>query len=227
MKDLINKYLRYILVTIIFFLIIVNIRSCVQHKSEVKAIAKDTRYEELMYKHNISTLEKTVNKQGEEITSQKALVLTKDQEKEALLLENKRLKRIKSEVKVITKTTVKEVFVPYEVTVYDSASGDSAKPFIKLDKWYGISGVVLKQGVRFDSVTFKNELVVTLGNERQGLLKKSIPTVDVTNKNPFSSTKEMYNVVIVPNKKKPYETRGAAFVAGAAAMLYAVIKLSK
>ena len=213
MKEKIIKYLPYALLTIVC---IVYARSCSVNKSEVTQLNKAWKFKEFMYTNNERTLKRTVDEQGNKITSQEQLMVTKDSELAESLIENQRLKDIKSEVKIITKTVIKEVYVPFETTVYDTLSGDSAKPFNKEDKWYSFSGMVLKNGVRMDSIKFIDETTVTIGSEKKNMFKKRIPTVDIVNKNPYSTTTEAYNVIIVPPKKKFLETTAGKVLIGVA-----------
>ncbi len=111
MKDSLNKYMLYI---IIVGLIIGLLYQCSSKKSEVKNLHTTYRFKEAMYKNNEKTLEREVDEKGRTITTQQQLIVTKDLEKEMLLLENDRLKRVTSEVKVNTITKIDSVFIPFQ-----------------------------------------------------------------------------------------------------------------
>ena len=119
-----------------------------------------------------------------------------------------RLKRVNSEVRVKTVTKIENIFIN-TIDTFVVRNGDTirnARVFWVNDKWYGVNGTVLEDGVYIDSMYFNNELVITIGYEKQkGFLKKDVPVVDVVNKNPHSKIDEVYNVVIEPRKKRLYE----------------------
>ena len=198
---------------------------CAKSENELAQVNEHWRYKEMMYGNNRETLQQTIDKQGRKITTQNNLIITKEQEKEMLLIENERLKNIKSEVKIITKTIIKEVYVPFETTVYDTISGDSAKPFNKKDKWYAISGMSLKKGIRIDSLEFTNKLTITIGEQSNGLFKKNTPVTEVINDNPYTSVNEMYNVTIEKGPKKFYQTTGFKIGMGVVGGLYLSTRL--
>ena len=210
MYQKIKPYIPYVASVLMIFL---YLQQCNDNNKE----RADWKYEKFMYKHNERTLVRDTTKKGKIITSQELLIVTKDTEKEMLLVENQRLKDIKSEVRVITKTKLKEVMIPYDKT--DVSVGK--KIFRVQDKWYGVSGKVLDSGVMIDSMSFKNELVVTIGEKKNGMFKKRTPVVDILNKNPYSSTDEVYNVVIEPNPKKFWQKRG--FQMGMSAVVGTVV----
>ena len=193
----------YVLPVLMLFL---YVQQCSSNKKAQKEIHNDYKLKEFMYQANERTLQRDTTRKGLIITSQEQLILTKDAEKEMLIIENKRLKNVKSEVRVLTKSEIVSKFIPYEVVVHDTIK--LKKIFRVQNEWYGVSGKVLDNGVLIDSMSFKNELVVTIGEKKNGLFKKKIPVVDIINKNPYSSTDQVYNVVVEKNPKKFYQKRG-------------------
>ena len=63
-----------------------------------------------------------LNKNKEKVTSQNQIILTQKQAIDNGLIEIKNLKKIKSKVRLITRTKVDTVFIPYNRVVVDSSS---------------------------------------------------------------------------------------------------------
>ena len=220
-----NKFRTYIPYVVIVILLLMYMSKCARSENEVAKLNDTWRYKEMMYTNNRTTLLQEIDKQGREITTQENLIMTAEQEKEMLLIENKRLKSVKSEVKIITTTIIKEVYVPFETTIYDTISGDSAQPFNKKDDWFMLSGMVLKKGIRIDSLEFKNKLSITIGEKSNGLFKKNTPVTEVTNDNPYTSVSEMYNVHIEKGPKKFYQTTAFKIGIGVAGGIFLTTRL--
>jgi hypothetical protein len=210
MKEKLIKYLPY---AIIIALALIYLQKCNTSNQEKADMYKAAKYAKDMSENNERTLTRTVNKQGERITSQEVLIATKETANELLLVENTRLKNIQSQVKVVTKTEIKNVYVPFSTDSTSVTNNDTIvrnKIFRVNNEWYGVSGKVLDKGIILDSISFKNKVTVVVGEQRNGLFKKNSLVVDVKNSSPYTSTAEVHNVVIVPNKKKWFETKGAA-----------------
>lgn len=205
-----------ILTAIIIILLIFTGYNYFTSKKEINDVNNAWKYEKIMRSNNESTLKRTIGKKNETIVSQQALIVTEKQATEMALLENERLKKIKSKVTIITETVYKDIFIPFETTIHDTISGDSAQPFEKKDEWFFISGVAFKNGVRVDLVSFTDSLTVTIGSERKNIFKKRVPTVDMTSHNPHSNIKGAYNVIIVPPKKMFIETTVGKILIGVA-----------
>jgi hypothetical protein len=211
-------------IVILILALLFNIKKCSDNRAELKSTI--TAWKQLQ-KQKEDSLIQVINKKGEEITTQKQLLITEKQAKDMLLLENENLKKIKSKVKVVTKTEVKEVFIPYDTTIiiHDSLYDSTfiAKGFSVNDKWYSVKGITLKKGIYIDKIAFNNEIETVIGYEKPKGIKKlwesSKPVVQVNNKNPYSSTVQMENIVIQPPKKKFYQTKGFYFLAGAVGSL--------
>ena len=115
------------------------------------------------------------------------------------LLEIENLKKVNSQVSVVTQTIVDSVFIPFQ--------SDTLKNFGLYDKWYGLSGIVENRGVKLDSIYFNNDMRITIGYKKNGWFKKPSPIVKIKNENPYSRVVNMQNVVI-DNPTKWYEKKG-------------------
>ena len=70
------------------------------------------------------------------------------------------------------------------------------KRFALSKEWYNISGKIQKTGLLIDTLSFNNELSLTIGNKSQGLFKKPKPIVLVEYSNPYVKTQSMQNIII-------------------------------
>jgi hypothetical protein len=209
-KGLLKGNWKYIVIAL---LILFNLKGCYDSDKELKKHAKLWGYKEQMYLHNEETLVRDTTEKGEELVTQRTLAVTKGSELEKALIENTRLKNIKSQIKVVTKTEVRDVFIPFSTidsSGVDSIPGSKAPRVFRVDnKWYGISGKVLSNGVNIDSLYFNNEISVTVGYKKdkgmKHLFQKPYPVVEVVNANPHSKVGELYNVTVEPKPKKFYQ----------------------
>lgn len=121
------------------------------------------------------------------------------------------VKKIKSIIRVVTDTKIDTLEIPFEVPVEKEIDGSiyikTPQPFLKIDKWYTISGTVRNTGVFFDSLSYRNEFLITTGTEDHGsfiknLLKTNRPTVTLRDNNPYSTTKTLHQTVINSPKKR-------------------------
>ena len=140
-----------------------------------------------------------VDKQGLLISEQEQIILSQKDAIEMNLLEIENLKKVNSQVSVVTQTIVDSVFIPFQ--------SDTLKNFGLYDKWYGLSGIVENRGVKLDSIYFNNDMRITIGYKKNGWFKKPSPIVKIKNENPYSRVVNMQNVVI-DNPTKWYEKKG-------------------
>lgn len=140
-----------------------------------------------------------VDKQGLLISEQEQIILSQKDAIEMNLLEIDNLKKVNSQVSVVTQTIVDSVFIPFQ--------SDTLKNFGLYDKWYGLSGIVKNRGVKLDSIYFNNDMKITIGYKKNGWFKKPSPIVKISNENPYSRVVNMQNVVI-DNPTKWYEKKG-------------------
>jgi hypothetical protein len=216
---------------------LVSIRSCSLKEFELEKTSTDFK---LKLSAQESEFETELNEKGEEVARQSQLLASERQLKSAAIEELENFKKVNSHTRVTTVTKIKKVYVPMETvsareidfTGLDSTEvGDSIKIFRVLDEWYGVSGKVLNSGILFDSITFKNELVTTIGWQKEkglkNLFKKPNPVVEVVNKNPYSKIVKMNNIIVEPRKKRFYETTGFKIGLGVVGGIYLSQKVLK
>ncbi len=184
-----------------------------------------------------------INKQGQELVYQKQVLINKDKDLQKLLLENSDLRRLNSQIKFESVTSISKVealyrdvkylterikkisILPNGDTVYiekiDTIGIPFGTRFDKYDKWFNFSGSIEKQGLEMDSLSIYNSYVITVGTKRKSLFKPSETYVELFNENPYTRTVSMNNVKVIENKKwyqKGIFKFGGGFILGAATM---------
>ena len=184
----------------------------------------NTRTELLAFQEQIGKLEfkeqkylETIDENGNRIAEQEQIILTQEQAIDNNLLEIKRLKEVNAQVVVNTITQIDSVFVPFYVDTTSIALNDSivdldnfiqVPQIFSLDKeWFSFGGQITKTGLLMDSLSFRNELTLTLGQKSNGLFKKTTPLVLVEYSNPYVHTTGLQNIV-VKNELKWYDKKG-------------------
>ena len=154
----------------------------------------------------------TIDENGNRIAEQEQIILTQAQAIDNNLLEIERLKEVSAQVVVNTITQIDSVFVPFYVdtSLVDTMEFDYLQVpqlFSLNDEWYSLGGKIEKTGLLLDSLSFSNELKLTLGNKSNGFLKPTTPLVLVEYSNPYVSTTGLQNIVI-KNELKWYDKKG-------------------
>ena len=85
-----------------------------------------------------------LNKNKEKVTSQNQIILTQQQAIDNGLIEIKKLKKIKSKVRLVTNTKIDTVFIPYNRVVVDSSSTEPIQfrnyfDYQEPKGWYSLS----------------------------------------------------------------------------------------
>jgi len=192
------KYKRYSLIVLLLVVILLLVCSFYNQRAEL------SNFKNQMLKFELSEQKylETIGENGNRIVEQEQIILTQTDAISNNLIEIKRLKNIKSQVVINTITQIDSVFVPFLV---DSLSNDtiSANNYIIIPKrfalskeWYNISGKIQKTGLLIDTLSFNNELSLTIGSKSQGIFKKPKPIVLIEYSNPYVRTKSMQNIII-------------------------------
>jgi K+ transporter len=173
---------------------------------------------EEMSKFDISTQKFTqkLNENNEKIVQQEQVILSQKDAIALNLLEIDRIRKIKSQVRIKSVIDIDSVFIPYtEIdTMYiNNPCNFLEKKFSLSNEYYSFSGTTKEDGVLLDSVSFNNDMSITIANKKMGFLKKSKPIVEVVYKNPYITTTKMNNVVVEEDKKW-YQKGGTWFGVG-------------
>lgn len=179
----------------------------------------------LLNNYNISLIQdstafsREVSKLGDTLAIQSEMLLSESQAKKILSEELAYLKKVKSNVKIITKTEIKEVQIPaLSEPIYIENDLDS---FMKIPQsykdstdYFSLHATLNKSGLKINSLSIQNRSSITLGLQKRGFFKSSEPVVTVTHSNPLIKTIGMNNVTI--DTSKPfYETRTFNIAVGA------------
>lgn len=206
--SLFKKYKRYSLIVLLLVVMLLLVCSYYNSRAELSDFKKQMLKFELSEQKYLETIDEN----GIRIVEQEQIILTQEDAINNNLLEIDRLKKIKSQVVINTITQIDSVFVPFLV---DSLSNDTIstnnyiiipKRFALSKEWYNISGKIQKTGLLIDTLSFNNELSLTIGNKSQGLFKKPKPIVLVEYSNPYVKTQSMQNIII-KNELKFYDKK--------------------
>jgi hypothetical protein len=150
-------------------------------------------------------------------TQSQTLLSQKEAERLKILVLEDKMKKVQSQVSTKTNTGISDVVVGWAGIIDDDTIGlvqhDTLvvadtnclripKRFEVKEKFYQISGEVIRQGIKFDSISFPNETIVTVGERKQNLFSKKESVVQIKNTNPYVKMQSMNNIVIKP--KKPF-----------------------
>ena len=163
-----------------------------------------------------------LNKNKEKVTSQNQIILTQQQAIDNGLIEIKKLKKIKSKVRIVTNTKIDTIFIPYNRVVIDSSSSEPIQfrnyfDYQEPKGWYSLSGYASQLGIGIDSLRVKNDYSIYIADKKLNIFGKSNPEVLLLNKNPYTETIQMQNVVITvsrPFYQKNTFWAGVGFVGG-------------
>ena len=212
-----KKLYRILLMISLLFLVVSMLDSCekeVQNENLLKNIAS-LDIESQRFKTEIK-------KNGDKINSQNQIIFTQKQAIDNGLIEIDGLKRIKSKVSVVTNTKIDTIFIPYNRVVVDSSSSKAIEfrnyfDYQEPKGWYSLSGYSSELGITLDSLNVKNDFSIYIADKKVNLFGKSNPEVLLLNKNPYTETIQMQNVVITiykPFYKKNSFWAGVGFIGG-------------
>jgi hypothetical protein len=208
MKNIkIFKYLFWLF----FISLIITTCTLLKERSGLLGNLSNYQMREKAFKVELKKDSSTIATQSQTLLSQKEAERLK-----IIVLEDK-MKKVQSQVTTKTNTGVNDIVVGWAGIIDDSSESyiqhDTLvvadtnclripKRFEVNEKFYKISGEVIKQGIKFDSISFPNETIVTVGERKQNLFSKKESVVQIKNTNPFVKMQSMNNIVIKP--KKPF-----------------------
>ena len=127
-----------------------------------------------------------LNKNKEKLTSQNQIIVTQQQAIDNGLIEIKKLKKIKSKVRLITSTKIDTIFIPYNRIVIDSSSSNQSiyKSYFDYKEpkgWYSLKGYASELGIGIESLEVKNDFSIYIADKKLNLFGKSNPEVILLN----------------------------------------------
>tara|TARA_R110000737_G_scaffold182506_1_gene205984 strand:- start:2636 stop:3295 length:660 start_codon:yes stop_codon:yes gene_type:complete len=185
-----KHYLVWFIVLLLFCRVVYgNIKTLNDYKIEMRKFKLE----------NLS-FEDEINERGERIISQEQIILS---QKDAIgqgLLEVNRLKKIKSQVSVVTETIIDTFIVNHTDTIVEYRNGDA---FLKLPQSYlyetehlNFGAEISKIGLKVNNISIFNTSSVTIGYKSNGLFRKKSAVVEIQNSNPYVMTNSVGNVII-------------------------------
>lgn len=148
--------------------------------------------------------EEEINEKGQRIVSQEQIILSQKDAIEQGLLEIDKLKKVQSQVNVVTETIIDTFVVSHTDTIVQYIEGDA---FLKLPHTYdyytehlNFGAEINSQGLKVNNISILNTSTITIGYKNNGLFRKSTPIVELKNSNPYVQTNSVGNVVIKENK---------------------------
>lgn len=137
--------------------------------------------------------ESTINEQGEEITMQRQLIVSKNEAIKLGMRKIEGLTNYKNQISVITETKFDTIYAAYES---DTNAEGEVTSFKYAEPWISFDGQLLDSGVAITDLNIKNEYVLTISDKKIGFFKKPEPTITLLNKNPYTETKGLTNISI-------------------------------
>lgn len=172
------------------------------------------------YKKQISKLtlsnqsfSEKIDKDGKKIVQQDQLILSQKDAIRNNLLALDGMKKVQSQVRIKSIFKVDSIFVPYTDTFIIEKTNYSSFGFALNNDKYSIVGKTKENGILLDSISFNNNLNVTIGNKSQGFFRASKPIVQIEYENPYVNTKSVQNIV-VKNDIKWWDRKGTYLTLG-------------
>ena len=161
------------------------------------------------FKHQLSKFRKSeqsyqevVDEQGDRIIEQEQILLSQSDAIEQGLLEIDRLKKVSSQVRIVTELVVDTLIMTHTDTVTITIDDNI---YLKLPQSYSYSSEFLSvkaeigaMGLSLDNISIYNENVITIGYKKNGFLRPLLPVVIIKNTNPYMNTTQVSNIVIEP-----------------------------
>ena len=207
-----DKYWYY---TIILFFVLIFGFGYSQHRSI-------SNYKNQLQKFQLDNqgFQEEIGKNGNTIIEQEQIILS---QKDAIahgLLEIDRLKKVQSQVNIITTTIIDTVLVSHTDTVVEYINGDA---FLKLPHVYNynteflsFNALIKKDGFTLNNLKLDNKTTISVGFKGQGLFKPDLAVVELKHSNPYIKTVGVTNVVV--EEKNPLNDKrlwgGLGFLLG-------------
>ena len=136
------------------------------------------------------------------------------------------MKKVQSQVRIQSVFKVDSIFVPYTDTFIIERNNYKSFGFALNNDKYSIVGKTKEGGILLDSISFNNNLNVTIGNKSRGFFRSSQPIVQIQYENPYVNTKSVQNIV-VKNDIKWWDRKGTWLTMGLVGGLVGGIFLMK
>ena len=191
MSDKKSIILKLSLVVLSIFLILLVWDSC-SKKALLSAYKKKMSQLELTNQ----SFEEIVNKDGKIIIEQEQLILSQKDAIQNNFLVLDKMKKVQSQVRINNVYQLDSVFIPYTDTIIIENTKYKSFVFGVNNDSYNIFGKTNEGGILIDSLSFYNNMKITIGNKSMGFFKASKPIVQIDNTNAYIKTTSVQNIVI-------------------------------
>ena len=141
-----------------------------------------------------------IDENGNKLVHQEQIIMSQEQAISSGLLEIEELKKVSSQVSVVTNSIIDTIIVSLVDTVVQEINGNSylklPQQYVFADEYLNFKAEINKVGLSIDNITIFNETTITIGKERQGLFRPLKPVVKIKNTNTYMNTLEVRNIVI-------------------------------
>ena len=201
--------LKLSLVVLSIFLILLVWDSCSK-----KALLSAYKKKMSQLEFTNQSFEEIVNKDGKKIIEQEQLILSqKDAIQNNFLVDLDKMKKVQSQVRINNVYHIDSVFIPYTDTIIIENTKYKSFVFGVNNDSYNIYGKTNEGGILIDSLSFYNNMKITIGNKSMGFFKASKPIVQIDNTNPYIQTTSVQNIVI-KNELKWWDKKITWFTIG-------------
>lgn len=161
-----------------------------------------------------------IDNNGNTIIEQEQVILS---QKDAIahgLLEIDRLKKVQSQVNIVTTTVIDTIVINHTDTLVEYINGDA---FLKLPHVYNydteflsFNALIKRDGFTLNNLKLDNKTTISVGFKGQGLFKPDLAVVELKHSNPYIKTVGVTNVVV--EEKNPLNDKrlwgGLGFLLG-------------
>jgi hypothetical protein len=193
---MINKFKKYTIYVVIGILIILLLLSN-RRINNYQDIISNVNLQNQKFKSE--SLEN-----GEKLYEQEQIILSQKEAIKNGLLELENLKKIESQVKIVTITKIDTLLISHIDTVIKKINGSD---YLKLpqnytfgDDFFNFDAKINVNGLFVNNINIYNETKINVGYKRDGFLKPLEPIVEIKNTNPYMNLTMMNNVVIEDKK---------------------------
>lgn len=197
----ISKVNILVYITLILIIIYSNYNGCRDNKSYSQAI-----------KAQNDSINYYKDKFGNNIAEKQAIEVTLKQAKTLNLFKDTEIRKLKNLVNLTEVNTIIRDSLIVRLDTILLKDSTKALKFQHVDRWINLTGIIT-DSVLVDYKIYEEFDIVAI-RKAPKLFKKKVLVVDVNSKNPNSLVTNIQSIQIREPKKKFWETRGFAFLAG-------------
>ena len=186
--------------------------------SRAAALAEDLLSVEMAKSAGFET---QIDEMGRETAIQEQTIVNQRAMNTILRAENEELKKVKARVIVKQVTSLDTILMTLTdtVMVLGADTPRTVRSFRYGDEWTDIRGLVLDSAVQITRLDIRDSLSVTIGEKRNGFLRRRSKVIQVKNHNPHTAVQGLSNIIVQRNRKKIWTFLGGVAVGVTAGVL--------